>query len=1008
MAELSGDYKIEVSPNDPSSTSGAYSIEVSKIADWQNAAQSDRDTVTAHKLVQEAGRHRNEGKAESTRKALDELQQALPLWRSINDSAGEATTLNDLGFTHIRNNQAEEAPKYYLQALEIWQRLGNRRNEAELLTNLGVGYYRLGETRKGVEYVEQALKASREIGDRPHIALALNALGTLYDTLYERQRSMECYQEAAQIYHALDNPRWEASALDNIGLSYALIGESQKALENLYKALSLRRSVKDLRGEAYTLQHIGYAFEYLGEIEKSRDYYTQALSLYRTVGDPGQVSYSLIKLGLLSQRADELTSALDYYDQALPFARQARNKNLEGQILSGLGVVYINLGKIDEALKYLDQGLAIQQQIGEKQGKAYSIFNIGECHKIHGDLSKALEQYQSALEINREIGNRSGEAMALFRIAEIERDRGDLTGSRKRIESALEIIEATRKKVIANELRTSYFARSQTYYEFYIALLVQMYRQDGKREHIAEALHANERSRARSLLDSLTEAGASIQKGAPPELLERERRLRQSLNSKTEQHTKLLIGRHTDAQLAAVVKEIESLTVDYDQVLSEIRRSSPRYAALTQPHPLAVEEIQTQVLDKNTLLLEYALGEKESYLWVVTSTSVDVFGLPARKEIEELARRAYGLLTARRQKVKFETDQQRIKRITKADSNYLKVLASLSRVILEPAAALMNKSRLLIVADGTLQYLPFASLPCPGRPASRSRSATLPLVSRYEIVNLPSASTLAVLRREVVGRKPAPKTVAVLADPVFDKADDRLRRNGPHSIDSKNSLRDGDKSGNESELSRALGDLDTSKSEFKIPRLPFTREEADAIARLVPPPESKQATGFEANKATALSPELRQYRIVHFATHGFMNTAHPYLSGIVLSLYDEKGVARDGFLMAHEIYNLNLPVDLAVLSGCRTGLGKIVRGEGILALTRSFMYAGAARVMVSLWDIDDESTAELMSRFYSAMLGKQCLSPSAALRSAQLSLLKNKRWNAPYFWAGFVLQGEPN
>jgi CHAT domain-containing protein len=192
----------------------------------------------------------------------------------------------------------------------------------------------------------------------------------------------------------------------------------------------------------------------------------------------------------------------------------------------------------------------------------------------------------------------------------------------------------------------------------------------------------------------------------------------------------------------------------------------------------------------------------------------------------------------------------------------------------------------------------------------------------------------------------------------------------------------------------------------EIHRLPFTRREAEAILALVPETDRFKALDFDANRAVVTSPALGQYRYVHFATHGFLNTAHPELSGIVLSLVNHRGVEQDGFLWANEVYNLRLPAEMVVLSGCRTGLGKEIKGEGLVGLTRGFMYAGSKRVLVSLWDISDESSADLMARLYRAML-KDHKTPAAALRAAQIEIMKDKRWQAPYYWAAWVLQGEP-
>jgi CHAT domain-containing protein len=258
---------------------------------------------------------------------------------------------------------------------------------------------------------------------------------------------------------------------------------------------------------------------------------------------------------------------------------------------------------------------------------------------------------------------------------------------------------------------------------------------------------------------------------------------------------------------------------------------------------------------------------------------------------------------------------------------------------------------------------------------------------------------LAVLRREVEGRQIAAKQVAILADPVLDNNDPRVRQApGP------NDRRIGESGGGTSEreeLTRSANESGVSAFE----RLRYTRQEADAIMALATPGAGLEAVDFEASKATATGRTLSQYRMIHFATHGLINSRHPELSGIVLSLVDEHGRPQDGFLRLHDVYNLKLGADLVVLSACRTALGKDVRGEGLVGLTRGFMYAGAPRIVASLWDVKDEATAELMKRFYEAML-RQRIAPAAALRAAQLSMTNEKRWEAPYYWAGFVLQGE--
>ena len=165
-----------------------------------------------------------------------------------------------------------------------------------------------------------------------------------------------------------------------------------------------------------------------------------------------------------------------------------------------------------------------------------------------------------------------------------------------------------------------------------------------------------------------------------------------------------------------------------------------------------------------------------------------------------------------------------------------------------------------------------------------------------------------------------------------------------------------------------------------------------------------QALDFEASRSTAMSGILAKYRIIHFATHGLLNNKHPELSGLVLSLVDKQGKTRDGFLKLQDIYDMKLRADLVVLSGCQTGLGEEINGEGLVGLTRGFMYAGASRVVASLWSISDLATATLMAEFYKSM--ENGMRPAAALRAAQIQMWKQQQWKSPYYWAAFQIQGE--
>ena len=578
----------------------------------------------------------------------------------------------------------------------------------------------------------------------------------------------------------------------------------------------------------------------------------------------------------------------------------------------------------------------------------------------------------------------------LYGVAYAQNKIGDTVQARTQIQAALEIVEATRTKVAGQELRTSFLASNQGLYELYIGLLMQMHRNQPSGGHDAAALEANERARARSLLEILIEAHADIRQGVDPALLEKERTLQQQLSVNSERFTRLLAGKHTIEQETAAKKDVDARLADYQEVERQIRTKSPRYGALTQPQPLSLREIQQQLLDNDTMLLEYALGEDRSYLWAVTRTSITSCELPKRTEIEAVAGRVYELLVA------------------KADELYPEALATLSQMLLKPVADQLGRKRLIIVSQGTLQYVPFGALPAPlvrGRVRGdrAGKTGDQALIVNHEVINLPSASVLAVLRRELGTRKSAPKTVAVLADPVFDKDDQRIKSKiKSQQVDGQGEIKE---QAVKTALASAVERSSKESGLTSFDRLPLSRREAELITALAPNGQPFKALDFLASRATAASPELDQYQIVHFATHSLLNNQHPELSGIVLSLVDEQGQPQDGFLRLYEIFNLKLSADLVVLSACQTALGKEIKGEGLVGLTRGFMYAGVPRVVASLWKVSDKATAELMKRFYQKML-RDGLRPAAALRAAQVSMLKEKQWSAPYYWAGFVLQGE--
>jgi CHAT domain-containing protein/predicted DNA-binding protein YlxM (UPF0122 family) len=965
IAEAAGAYRIDVRSTEKTAQTGRYEV---KIEELREATAEDKYRVAADALFREAGQLR-EGTLEAKRKGIEK----------------------------------------YHEALELYRRAGDRSKEAVTLNNLGVALWLMGERRKALDKHNEALALSQALGDRSEEAAALNGIGAIYWAQGELRKALEKYNEALPLSRAIGDRREAAHTLNNLGMVYWAQGELRKALEKYNEALPLSRATGFRRGEANILSNIGAVHESLGETRKALEKYNEALLIFKRLDFRVHQASMLNSIGEIYRSLGETQKALEKYNEALPLSREVGNRGSEANILDSIGEIYRSLGETRKALEKYNEALLLRQLISDRRGMIGTLHKIGEAYRSLGETQKALDKFNEALPLSREVGNRNEEAATLLAIARAEQTRGALTQAHQTIEQAISIVESLRAD-IREDQRASYFASQREYYESYIDILAERHRRNQTAGFDATAFAVSERSRARSLLELLTESRADIRQGVDSSLLERERSLQQLLQAKAAAQFALLNRKHTPAQAEAFAKEIDSLTTEYEELMAQIRIRSPRYAALTQPQPLSLAEIQQQVLDPDTLLLEYSLGDQASYLFVVSQTSITSHQLPKRAEIEAVARRVRGLLTAP-QPQSGDTEAKYQARVKEARESYWTQAAELSRMLLGPAASQLGGKRLAIVADGALQYIPFAALPAPspGNGDDRNSGAEpQPLFVEHEIVNLPSASTLATLRRETAGRKPAEKSLAVLADPVFMDDDTRVRRNvGKAAAKEKTRSPDSDKMDIVSlQMTRSGRETGVIDGEAGFGRLLSTRREASAILALVPERKRMQALDFGASRTTALKPELGEYRIVHFATHGMLNNIHPELSGLVLSLVDEAGQPQNGFLRLQDIYNLKLSAELVVLSACQTGLGKEIKGEGLIGLARGFMYAGAPRIITSLWKVDDRATSELMKRFYQGLLGPEALRPAGALRQAQMSIWKEKRWRAPYYWAAFVLQGE--
>jgi CHAT domain-containing protein/Tfp pilus assembly protein PilF len=925
-------------------------------------------------------------------KAEEYGRQALEIGQKLAPGGMQvAGSVNILGSVAVLRGDLAKAEEYFRQALEIRQKLlPESLSVAGSLNNLGYVAWQRGDLAKAEEYGRQALEIKQKLlPGSVEVAASFNNIGSVAQERGDLAKAEGYYRQALEIRQKLAPGSLDvAGSLNNLGNLARQRGELAKAEEYYRQALEIRQKLAPGSLDVGdSLLNLGYVAEQRGELAKAEEYYRGALDLRQKLA-PGSldVAASLNNLGIVAERRADLTKAEEYYRQALDIRQKLAPRSLAvAENLDNLGNVVMQRGDLAKAEEYCRQALQIRQKLAPGSlGVADSLSSLGDAAKQQGDWAKAEEYYRQALDIRQKLTPESGEyADSLAELAKVLRRKGQIVQATQLYQQALDVLDKQMSMFGGSEeTRSGFRSNHLDFYRAYIDLLVRQ-----KQPELA--FHVLERSRAQGLLETLVAARVDIRKGVNPELVEKERSLRELLTRKSNRRIQLLNNKLMGEQAAAIEKEIQEILKQYQEVEGQIRQVSPGYAALTQPQALSAKEVQQQLLDSDTLLLEYALGEERSYVFAVTHDSIAAFPLPKRTEIEAPARELYLLLSSRT-----PGEETRKQKPVRAPAEYKLALAKLSQMVLGPVADQLNRKRVLVVSDGALQYIPFAILLTPENPS-------VSLLMEHEVVNLPSASVLAVLRQQLSGRKAAPKAVAVLADPVFDIHDDRLRL---ATKNDKSSPPDSAQASGQSGLYQSAREVDPARN-GTFPRLPYSRREADAIFSIAKQGNVTESLDFNASKDTAMSPHLRDYRIVHFATHGLLNNEHPELSGLVFSLVDRQGKIQDGFLRLLDIYNLDLNADLVVLSACQTALGKLIAEEGLVGLTRGFMYAGAPRVMASLWKVDDEATAELMKKLYEGML-KHSLTPAQALRSAQVWMSQQKRWKHPYYWAGFVLQGE--
>jgi CHAT domain-containing protein len=937
-AEASGWYTIEVRAANRTAQTGRYSL---LISEPRPAQASDELLIAAQRALREGRSLRASGDKVQIGGAVKVFDSAARNFKTAGNLVSAADALIEQGQTVLPLGDAKTAETCFEEARILYRQAGDRHGEALALFRIGVA-----KPEGWQDYFRQTLAIARSIGNRFLEAKALREVG--YDTGISGNytEGIVLVRSALEMQRALGYRYDEAEALLSLGWMLNDLGDLQEGTAEYLKAARIHSEDSNRRELANALLFVSDGWLLLGDAERARDAVTESLEIARNGGYRLVEILALLKFSDVCLRQNQPLDALRQLEVALPLAEQANYRVL--RVLKGLGQVRLAMGQYSQALDFLNRALALYQKQGAISGRADVNFYIAQAYARQGEFDRAQVEYERTLTDFKQRDERLGVARTLIAQARLQARQNNFDAAGERNGAALTLLESLRQGLANYSARTTFFATLAEAYALQIDLLM---RPAPSRERVKAGFTVSERARARALLEMVNEARLPDVGQAATAQLGELHAAQQRLNEAALQRIVASPGSGpTDARLRELADEVEAAR-------TRLRTAQPRYAALTQPQPLDVAAVQ-RLLDPDSLLLEFALGEEHSYLWAITPDQVTSHQLPKRAAIETAARTLHRLL--------------------EADKPHQQQAATLSRMLLSPVAAQLPNRRLLIVADGALQLIPFAILP---QPQAVSR-ASQPLLTSHEITHLPSASVLGVLRQAPTSRQPALQTVAIFADPVFSREDARVkpRLDLPPEMFSE-----------------------TVRGGGSLQRLSSSSAEADRIRELAPPGTVLIAKGFEADRAALLQANLAPYRIVHFATHGLVDDVHPALSSLVLSLVDETGRPRDGFLRLHEIYNLKLNAELVVLSACRTGIGKEYKGEGLLSLTRGFMYAGTPRVVASLWQVNSVATSELMKRFYQRML-RDGLRPAAALRAAQLEI--REQWPSPYYWGAFVLQGE--
>lgn len=910
--------------------------------------------------------------------ARTQYRQASTLWHQAH--APCAALRADVGLARFElalahYPQAQAAAQAALIGCESSD-LAVAADRAAALRTLAAALGYQGDFEASAENSELALALYKRTGDRRFQGVVLGNLSAVYRSLGELGKAQTSAQSALDIALATGDAQGVEFSRDNVADSHVARGELGRALA-IY-----RQILDDLRKTPYPLieglvwNELGNLYLRMGEADDARAAWVNARDVWAASGNRSGMAETWISEGDAALDDGAAATATAAYTRALEIAQVDHLQSPELHALRGLGRVAAANGDPGEARKQLLASLDLARSVGDSAGSIAAEQALGDVDATARQWHKARERYRSVLMAATRAADASAQAAAHASMARVDREEGALDAAQVAIERALAIVETQRAEIADPGLRTGFFASQHEYYGLAVDIQMALEQRAPGEGHAEQALEMAERARARSLQDLLAERAIGVDVGVDPALLAAERSAEDTQRRLAYRLARNGNDARDSAQALHLQREIENAGRDLDTARGRIRAANPRYAEIAHPVPLRIADVHAHLLDADTAILEYWLGETNSYLWIVDREAVRSFVLPSRAVIADAAHALRDSVIARAHTNASTSIEQRITLDASEAEKNTRNASTLLQLILPRIALAHLPRQWAIVADGELQDVPFALL------ASTAVDGAAPT-----LVHLPSMGALRGLRG--LPRSEANSgAVAIIADPVLAHDDPRLQGRLAHAAPTA-----------------ALQDAASEVGVTDLPRLSQTRMEANDIATLAAEKSSLSLLGFDANRDAVLRTDWSHYAIVHFATHALINARHPDLSGIVLSLYDRDGHAEDGFLRINDLYALNMPVDLVVLGVCDSAQGRNLGGEGVFSLARAFFHAGARRVVATLWPVDDGASAVFMHAFYRKLL-QDHQTPQQALAGAQTEMRQNPRWRAAYYWSGFVVQGD--